>query len=93
MVTLGCDFHPEGSPICYIQPESRASTIHYRGQRLGFRELPPASTRVSEEKGAAPSSAPPSPNPTRWHAWTPPPEHPWRRSYQQMQTPRFSAAR
>lgn len=66
--------------------------IHYRGQRLGFRELPWASTEMSEGRGAAPSSAPPSPTPARSFSRPPAGHHPWRRLYQQMKTPAFSAA-
>jgi hypothetical protein len=84
---------PAKSRVRVRENQAGEIAIHYRGQRLGFRELLLASTRMSEERGAAPSSAPPSPRPTRWHAYTPPPEHPWRRGYQAMKTPAFSAAR
>ena len=83
---------PAKSRVVVRENEAGEIAIHYRGQRLSFRELQRASTGTSEGRGAPPSSAPPSPSPTRWHAWTPPPEHPWRRSYQQMKTPTFSAA-
>lgn len=83
---------PAKSRVRVRENEAGDIAVLYRGQRLGFRELLPTSTRMSEERGAAPSSAPPSPRPTRWHAYTPPPEHPWRRSYQQMKTPAFSTA-
>ena len=81
---------PAKSRVVVRENEAGEIAIHYRGQRLGFRELPKTSTRVSEERGAAPSSAPPSPSPTRWHSWTPPAHHPWRRPYQHMKTPAFS---
>jgi transposase len=83
---------PSRSRVVVRENEAGEIAIHYRGERLGFRELLRASTRMSEERGAAPSSAPPSPRPTRWHAYMPPPEHPWRRSYQHMKTPAVSAA-
>ena len=71
---------PSRSRVVVRENEAGEIAIHYRGQCLRFRELPPASTRMSEERGAAPSSAPPSPSPTRWHSYTPSPEHPWRRA-------------
>lgn len=83
---------PAKSRVVVRENEAGAIAIHYRGQPLGFRELSPASTKMREERGAAPSSAPPSPNPTRRHSYTPPPEHPWRRGYGNMKTPAFSAA-
>ena len=83
---------PSRSRVVVRENEAGAIAIHYRGQRLGFRELVRASTERSEERCAAPSSAPPSPSPPRWHAYTPPPQHPWRRGYQHMKTPAFSAA-
>ena len=83
---------PSKSRVVVRENQAGEIVIHYREQRLGFRELLPAPTRMSEERGAAPSSAPPSPSPTRWHAYTPPPDHPWRRGYQHMKTPAFSAA-
>jgi len=83
---------PAKSRVVVRENEAGEIAICYRGQGLGFRELLRASTKMSEERGAAPSSAPPSPNPTRSHSSTPPPEHPWRRGYQHMKTPAFSAA-
>ncbi|HEU5232494.1 MAG TPA: ISNCY family transposase, partial [Terriglobales bacterium] len=52
---------PSRSRVVVRENEAGAIAIHYRGQRLGFRELVRASTERSEERGAAPSSAPPSP--------------------------------
>lgn len=83
---------PSRSRVMVRENEAGEIAIYYRGQRLGFRELPKASTAASEARGAAPSSAPPSPRPTRWHSYTPPSTHPWRRGYQHMKTPAFSAA-
>jgi hypothetical protein len=83
---------PAKSRVVVRENEAGEIAVCYRGQRLGFRELLRASTKMSEERGAAPSSAPPSPNPTRSHSYTPPPEHPWRRGYQHMKTPAFSAS-
>jgi len=81
---------PARSRVVVRENEAGEIAIHYRGQRLCFREIP-ASPERSEERGAAPSSAPPSPSPTRWHAYTPPSTHPWRRGYQHMKTPPLSA--
>jgi len=83
---------PAKSRVQVRENEAGQIAIHYRGQQLSFRECSPASKAMSEERGAAPSSAPPSPNPTRCHSYPPPPEHPWRRGYQQMKTPAFSPA-
>jgi transposase len=83
---------PAKSRVVVRENEAGEIAICYRGQRLGFRELLRASTKMSEERGPAPSSAPPSPNPTQSHSYTPPPEHPWRRGYQHMKTPAFSAS-
>jgi hypothetical protein len=82
---------PAQSRVLVRENEAGEIAIHYRGQGLRFREIT-ASTQRSRERGAAPSSAPPSPNPTRWHAYTPASTHPWRRGYQHMKTPQFSAA-
>ena len=85
---------PANSRVVVRENEAGEIATCYRGQRLGFRELLRASTKtkMSEARGAATSSAPPSPNPTRSHSYTPPPEHPWRRAYQHMKTPAFSAS-
>src|SRR5438876_330286 len=55
---------PAKSRVVVRENEAGEIAIHYRGQQLRFRELVPASTTMSEERGAAPSSAPPSPKPT-----------------------------
>jgi len=83
---------PAKSRVVVRENEAGEIAIHYRGQRLGFRERLRASTEMSEERGAAPSSAPPSPNPPRCLSPAPASDHPWRRGYQQMKTPAFSAA-
>jgi transposase len=82
---------PAKSRVLVRENEAGAIAIHYRGRLLPFREIQ-ASAERSRERGAAPSSAPPSPSPTRWHAYTPPSTHPWRRGYQHMKTPQFSVA-
>ncbi len=84
---------PAKSRVVVRENEAGGIAIHYRGQPLRFRELVPVSTTMSEARGAAPSSAPPSPSPTRWHAYAPPSTHPWRRGYQHMKTPAFALAR
>src|SRR6267154_3411072 len=66
---------PARSRVLVRENEAGEVAIHYRGQRLGFRELK-ASTALSEGRGAAPSPAPPSPKPRR-HVPAPQ-RHPWR---------------
>src|SRR5262249_57584472 len=67
---------PAKSRVQVRENEAGQIAIHYRGQQLSFRECSPASKAMSEERGAAPSSAPPSPNPTRCPSYPPPPPHP-----------------
>jgi hypothetical protein len=81
---------PAKSRVLVRENETGAIAIHYRGQRLGFRPLPAASTALSEGRGAAPSLALPSPTPTRHLA--PPKNHPWRQTYRQMPKQSFSRA-
>jgi transposase len=69
--------------------EAGEVAIHYRGQRLGFRELK-ASTALSEGRGAAPSPAPPSPILRR--SLPPAPNHPWRKGFSAKAHARFSGA-
>jgi len=83
---------PAKSRVLVRENEAGEIAIHYRGQRLGFRQLLWASTAMSEERGAAPSSAPPSPHPARSFGRPAASDHPWRRAYQTMKTPAFSAA-
>jgi hypothetical protein len=83
---------PSKSRVRVRESQAGEIAIHYRGQRLGFHELLPASPAMSEERGAAPSSAPPSPSPTRSLSHSPASDHPWRQGWQQMKTPAFSRA-
>jgi hypothetical protein len=55
---------------------------------LRFRQLPMASTALSEGRGTAPSFALPSPKPVR--SLPAPKHHPWRQGYGNMRTPVFS---
>ncbi len=80
---------PAKSRVLVRQNQAGQIQIRYRGQLLDFREIS-ASTRIGEGRGAAPSPAPPSPQSRR--SSTPAPNHPWRRGWQQMKTPRFSWA-
>lgn len=82
---------PAKSRVLVRENENGEIAIHYRGQRLAFHQLPPASPRRSEGRGAAPSPAPPSPKPLRRS--TPAADHPWRQGWQQMKTPAFFFAR
>ncbi len=81
---------PATSRVLVRESETGEVAIHYRSQRLLFRELKAASKALSEERGAAPSPAPPSPTPHR--NFPPAPNHPWRQGWQQMKTPAFSRA-
>jgi hypothetical protein len=81
---------PAKSRVLVRENEAGEVAIHYRGQRLLFRELKAASKALSEGRGAAPSPAPPSPQPRRQVAA--PEHHPWRQGYGNMRTPSFSSA-
>ena len=80
---------PAKSRVLVRENEAGEVAIHYRDQRMGFRELK-ASTALGERRGAAPSPAPPSPILRR--RLPPAPNHPWRQGWQQMKTPTFSGA-
>ena len=67
--------------------EAGEIAIHYRHQRVGFRELK-ASTALGERRGAAPSPAPPSPIRHRPSS----PTHPWKQGWLKMRTPTYSLA-
>ena len=65
---------PAKSPVLARENEAGEIAIHYRGQRLGFHELAPASTTLSEARGALPlppRPPTPSPTPTRWRVLHP----------------------
>jgi transposase len=86
---------PSRSRVLVRENEAGAIAIGYRGRRLRFRELTFASPARSEERGAAPSPAPPSPKatfPTARAQRPPSAHHPWRQGWQQMKTPAFSWA-
>jgi transposase len=69
---------PAKSRVLVRENEAGEVAIHYRGQRLGFRELKAA------------SKAPPSPKPRRYVP--PASNHPWRQGFQQRNSPTFSEA-
>ncbi len=81
---------PAKSRVRVRENEAGEVAIHYRGQRLMFRELKAASKALSEGRGAAPSPAPPSPK-LRRHVPAPQ-RHPWKQGYGNMRTPSFSLA-
>jgi hypothetical protein len=81
---------PAKSHVLVRENQAGKIAIHYRGRRLSFHELLPVSKSRSEERGAAHSPAPPSPQPRR-HPPVPQ-SHPWRRDYRNMRTPNFSHA-
>jgi transposase len=81
---------PAKSRVLVRENQAGEIAIHYRGQRLRWHQLPPASTMLSEGRGAAPSPAPPSPKPRRQVPAAQ--NHPWRKGYGNMRTPSFSPA-
>ena len=86
----GRHWTPAKSRVLVRESETGEVAIHYRGQRLLFRELRQASIALSEERGVAPSPVPPSPTPK---SCVPSAHHPWRKNrYQPMKTPAFSSA-
>jgi transposase len=80
---------PAKSRVLVRENEAGEVAIHYRGQRMVFRELK-ASTALSEGRGAAPSPAPPSPILRR--SIPPAPNHPWRKGFSAKAHARFSGA-
>ena len=80
---------PARSRVRVRQNEAGEVAIHYRGQRMVFRELK-ASTAMSEGRGAAPSPAPPSPILRR--NLPPAPNHPWRKGFSAKAHARFFGA-
>jgi transposase len=74
---------PANRRVRVRENEAGEIAIHYRGQRLGFRELS-ASTSLSGGREVAPSPAPPSPKSNR-HV-PPAPNHPWRLGFEQRNT-------
>jgi transposase len=83
---------PARSRVLVRENEAGEVAIHYRSQRLAFRERK-ASTALSEGRGSTPSPAPPSPESTRSRPPRPTPGHPWRQGWQNMKTPVFFWAR
>jgi hypothetical protein len=80
---------PAKSHVLVRENEAGEVAIHYRGQRLGFRELQP-SKALGEGRGAAPSPAPPSPILRR--SLPPAPNHPWRKGFSAKARTLFSGA-
>jgi hypothetical protein len=66
---------PAKSRVLVRENEAGKIAIHYRGQRLLFRELKAASKALSGGRDLAPSPAPPS---LKLHPFTPASNHPWR---------------
>jgi len=81
---------PAKCRVLVRENEAGEVAIHYRGQRLVFRELKAASTALGEGRGAAPSPAPPSP--TLRRSLPPAPNHPWRKGFSAKAHARFSGA-
>ena len=82
---------PARSRVLVRENEAGQIAVQYRDQRVRFRELPMASTALSEGRGTAPSLALPSP--TVHRRLPPPPNHPWRQGFQQRTATTFSEAR
>jgi len=80
---------PARSRVWVRENEAGDLAIHYRNQRVGYRELK-ASTALGEGRGAAPSPAPPSPRLRR--SLPPAPNHPWRKGLPAQDRVRFSGA-
>jgi len=80
---------PAKSRVLVRENEAGEVAIHYRNQRVGFRELK-ASTALGERRGAAPSPAPPSPILRR--SLPPAANHPWRQGFHQRNTVHISGA-
>ena len=78
---------PAKSRVVVRENQTGELQVHYRGQRLPFRELQKSSPRRSGKRGAAPSPAPSSPKLTTRRSVVPAAHHPWKRSYLQMRTP------
>ena len=81
---------PAKSRVLVRENEAGDVAIHYRGQRLRFRELKAASTVLGEGRGVAPSPAPPSPILRR--SLPPAPHHPWRKGFSAKARALFSGA-
>ena len=81
---------PAKSRVLVRENQAGEVAIHYRDQRLVFRELKPASTELSEGRDAAPSPAPPSPRLRR--SLSPASNHPWRQGFQQRNSTNVSGA-
>ena len=82
---------PARSRVLVRENEAGQIAVQYRDQRVRFRELPMASTALSEGRGTAPSLALPSP--TVHRRLPPPPNHPGRQGFQQRTATTFSEAR
>ncbi len=70
---------PAKSRVRVRENEAGKIAIHYRGQRLLFRELKPGSKALSGGRDVAPSPAPPS---RKLHPFTPASNHPWRLGFE-----------
>jgi len=75
---------PAKSRVLVRENQAGELAIHYRHQRLRFRELKAASTALGEGRDTAPSPAPPSPKPR--HYVPPASNHPWRQGFELRNT-------
>jgi transposase len=81
---------PAKSRVLVRENEAGEVAIHYRGQRLPFRELKAVSKALGEGRGVAPSPAPPSPILRR--SLPPASNHPWRKGFSAKAHACFSGA-
>jgi transposase len=80
---------PARSRVLVRENQAGEVAIHYRSQRLAFRERK-ASIALSEERGAAPSPAPPSP--TLRRSLPAASNHPWRKGFSAKARTLYSGA-
>jgi hypothetical protein len=83
---------PANSRVLVQENQTGELAILYRGKHLPFRHLLPASKWLKRGKRRYPFSRAPSPKPDRRVAAFHNHNHPWRQSFQSMQTPAFSSA-
>jgi helix-turn-helix protein len=79
---------PAKSPVTVCEWEDRTMEIHYRGQKLKWKEIEERPVPRRLEKEARAREAPKAPR----RKWRPGPDHPWRRGYREreLQTPLLS---
>ena len=81
---------PAKSKVTVCEWEDGTMEIHYRGQKLKWKEIEerPVPGRLEKE-----ASAKEALGATRRRKWTPGPDHPWRRAYGEWNLPRLPLPR